>query len=194
MATLAIDTRQRVVLLVVGLFLVWMVGVMVLERIRHPSLVIHNTVVQQDAAMPKAMPMPVMDSIGALMQMASQNPNDLALLHKLTEALMNAEQWDAAENFAKKAYEKDTNNFTSAFFLGIIEHQKQRFPEAATYLEKALAIHDDPKARFSLAVLYLYFMKDKEKGLYHLQYGVEKTLMDDDMKKMFQEELNKIKK
>jgi len=128
------------------------------------------------------------------MQMTMQRPNDISLKNKLTEALMNANQWEAAENFAHKSLEQDPNNFTSNFLLGIILHQKKQFDQAAAVLEKALTIQEDAQARYSLAVLYLYFLHNKEKGLFHLNEGLKKNTMSVQMSELFKKELEKNQK
>ena len=165
-----------------------MLLVFLVDRLRNPSLVVQVASMPKQEARESAMPGG--DEIGALMRELKEKPHDLELMNSLAEALMNAEQWDAAATFVDRALSEDSKNFTAHFLKGIILHKKGRYEEAAKALEAALAIKDDARARYSAAVLYLYFLKNKELGRKHLERGLALPDLPKDMKDLFTKEMD----
>lgn len=53
--------------------------------------------------------------------------------------------------------------------LGIIQHSQNRNAEAAASLEKVVAAREDPSVRYSLGILYAYYLEQPDKGLEQLQ-------------------------
>ncbi len=186
-----VTLREKIVLSLVGLSLCGMLLVFLVDRLTHPSLVV------EVAHPPKSAPQPMMadsEGIGELMRRLQQNPHDVALMNSVAEGLMNAEQWDAAATFVDRALAEDKNNFTANFLHGIILHKKGQYADAAKALEKSIVIKDDARARYSAAVLYLYFLKNKEMGRKHLEAGLSLPDLPKDMRELFEKELRAIEK
>ncbi|MBQ7606868.1 MAG: tetratricopeptide repeat protein [Desulfovibrionaceae bacterium] len=183
-----VSRRERAVLLLLGASICCMLLVFLVDRLRNPSLVVQVASMPKQEARESAMPGG--DEIGALMRELKEKPHDLELMNSLAEALMNAEQWDAAATFVDRALSEDSKNFTAHFLKGIILHKKGRYEEAAKALEAALAIKDDARARYSAAVLYLYFLKNKELGRKHLERGLALPDLPKDMKDLFTKEMD----
>ncbi len=186
-----VSLREKIVLALLGVSLCGMILVFLVDRLTHPSLVI------QVAHPSKSAPQPMMadsEGIGELMRRLQQNPHDVALMNSVAEGLMNAEQWDAAATFVDRALAEDNNNFTANFLHGIILHKKGQYKDAAKALEKAIAIKDDARARYSAAVLYLYFLKNSAMGRKHLDKGLALPDLPKDMRELFEKELRAIEK
>lgn len=130
-------------------------------------------------------------SIGALMRQVSENPQDLNALLHLIEHLVVARNWEAAETFAQRAVTMDVSNPKPLYLLGIILHNQGRNKEAAEALEKVLAIKDEASVRYSLGVLYLYFLNEPKRGIEQLQAGLKDPEAGADLKATIQRELEK---
>lgn len=114
-----------------------------------------------------------MGAIGRLMEQAAKNPHDAPVLLKLTESLMAVGQWESAENFAQKALnETPGENPRAIYLLAVIHHNLGRHGAAAELLEKLLARQENPSARYSLAILYIYFLDKPEAGRGQLEKGI----------------------
>ena len=191
---------QRLCILLLAVALVAMLGTALVKRLQHPSLT-----EQRPAAMPATSDrvevqsnMPAVmgggnDVVGVLMQQVGKNPQDLDALMQLAEALMHQENWQAAETFAQRASVIDLNNPQPLFMLGVILHNLGREAEAAQALEKVIALQDTARVRYSLGVLYLYFLDRKDKGLACLEAGLKDPKIEDDIRAAIDEELQKHK-
>ena len=186
--------KQRLLILFLAVLLIVMLFVMLKERLLHPALTVKNAPQEMHFQASSETITRDMDEIGALMQMVKANPKDSALILKLCDALMHAERWDAAESFARRVLDNDPNNFQAHFLLGVILHQRQNYQEAQEMLQKALAIHDDPAARYSLGILCLYFLQQQEQGLLHLKAALKLPDLTPELKASIEEELRKQQK
>lgn len=200
---------QRLCIILLALGLVAMLGTALVKRLQNPSL----TEQRAPAAMPAnagsagsqsgkssgmsgGMPGNMGggdDQVGALMQQVGKNPQDINALMQLAEALMHQENWQAAETFAQRASVVDLNNPQPLFMLGVILHNLGRSAEAAQALEKVIALQDTARVRYSLGVLYLYFLDQKEKGLACMEAGLKDPKIEDEIRAAIDEELQKHK-
>lgn len=194
---------QRLCIILLAVALVAMLGTALVKRLQNPSLTEQRQPVAAAPAAPAGgnggMPqgMPGMaggdDTVGALMQQVGKNPQDLDALMQLAEALMHQENWQAAETFAQRASVVDLNNPQPLFMLGVILHNLGRSAEAAQALEKVIALQDTARVRYSLGVLYLYFLDQKDKGLACMEAGLKDPKIEDDIRAAIDEELQKHK-
>lgn len=186
--------RARLLLLFLAVCLGAMLVVSLVERFRNPRLV---EVVGQSmppgmgAAPQSGAPAGPGDEIARLMQEAGRNPDNGEVIFHLAEALVAAGNWEAAETFARRAMVLDVSNPAPLHLLGVITHNLGREKEAADLLERALAMKEDAGVRYSLGVLYTYFLKDAERGRAHLQAALDLPDTPEEMRERIREELEK---
>ena len=193
--------NRRSILLLITAGLVLMLASTLSYFSDNPGLVSHTTTGTQAAA-PSGQQMPTsagMDEatqqgIMALMQKLQQNPTDLEALIGLAEHFMGMQEWQKAETFALRAVVAAPNETQPLYMLGIIQHSQNRNAEAAASLEKVVAAKDDPSVRYSLGILYAYYLNQPDKGLEHLQKALANPAAPDDLKKAIADEIGNIKK
>ena len=192
--TAALHTQSitdRIILICLILALTVMLGALLKNRLTSPSLTVTlNAREMHFEAKQETIPQG-MDEISALMQSVAQNPNDLKLILQLAETLMRAEQWEPALNFAKRAQSVDPKAFEPVYMQGIILHRQGRYAEAASKLEEALNIRDDANCRYSLGILYCYFLNAKDIGQRHLIAALEIPDITLELKATIEKELNR---
>ncbi len=182
------NTSARILIVFLSLALVTMLCLALAERFLHPDLTVQRE--QQLAPMPSVEDKKSME-IGALMRQAAAEPQNIDVLIRLVEQLTAAQSWDAAATFAQRAVAMDATNPKPLYLLGIILHNQGRHKEAAEALEHVLSLKDEASVRYSLGVLYLYFLNDRARGLEHLQAGIEDTEAGRDIKLAIRAELDK---
>lgn len=175
---------RRLIMLALLAGLLIMLGTALRQRIMEPELV-------QQVAHTPAHTQEEMSAVGRLMEQVSQNPTNMDGLLSLVNALVKTENWDAAENFAHRAVELDKKDPRPLHLLGVIQHNTGRHADAARTLEAVIALRDDASVRYSLGVLYIYYLNDKERGLAQLRAGLSLPDVGDSLKKHLQSELNK---
>jgi len=111
-------------------------------------------------------------AIGDLMRQVAENPRDSKAMIHLVEHLVTVQNWEAAETFAQRAITLDVNNPRPLYLLGVVQHNQGRHKEAAATLEKVLTLKDDAAVRYSLGVLYLYYLDEPERGIAQLSAGL----------------------
>lgn len=176
---------HRLLMLALLACLLVMLGTTVWQRIRQPELV------QQVAHTPARASQEEVSAVGRLMEQVSRNPSDMDSLLSLVNALVKMENWDAAENFARRATELDGKDPRPLHLLGVIQHNTGRHADAARTLEAVIALRDEASVRYSLGILYIYYLNDKERGLAQLRAGLALPGISDSLKKHIQSELNK---
>ena len=125
----------------------------------------------------------------ALMQKLQQNPTDLEALTGLAEHFMHTQDWQKAETLLYTAligyihYEAPVED----------QHNQNRHAEAAASLEKVVSVRDDPSVRYSLGILYAYYLNQPDKGLEQLQKALDNPAAPDDLKKAVAKEMDQIK-
>jgi tetratricopeptide (TPR) repeat protein len=139
------------------------------------------------------MPASMDRNIGRLMRQVAKEPDNknLDLLVQLAEALMAAQNWDAAEIFAKRGVTLNTQDQRSLYLLGVILHNKGQHKEAAEAIEKAIAVKSTAPLHYSLAVLNTYFLKHPQHGMEHFTIALNAPDADEELRQAIRQELNK---
>ena len=78
-------------------------------------------------------------------------------------------------------------------FGSLADGSFDRSAEAAASLEKVVAAKEDPSVRYSLGILYAYYLEQPDKGLEQLQKALDNPNTPADLKKAVSEEVTKIK-
>ncbi len=182
---------RRLVLLCMILSLLAMLAVSFVYRLQNPSLVVEaprrGGMMGQEAG-----PGGGMDpEIGKLMEHLRDNPNDVKSLVHLTEHLINQQNWDAAEAFVRRAVVAAPSDPQPMYLLGVVQHNKGQHAEAAASLERVVSMKDDASVRYSLGVLYLYYLNDPAKGVAHLTTGLHDEKASEALKASIRRELEK---
>ncbi len=185
-----IASSRKIVLAFLALGLGVMLVVSLQQRLMGPGLMAQSQVGGSSAAQSKADALTA--EIGQHMAELKENPNDFGGLVHLSELLMQAEQWEAAENFLRRAISLDANKAQPHYLLAIILHNAQKHTEAAASLEKSVAINDDPSARWSLGVLYAYYLDNVPKGLEELEKALKSPKITSELKANVEAEVKKI--
>ena len=175
--------KLLMVLLFAGLAV--MLGAALLGRFKDPHLVVQTPHAVQQAQEDTAV-------VGRLMQQVSENPADKEALMALVDHLVRMQSWEPAETFVQRAILLDVNDPKPLHMLGVIQHSTGRNSEAAATLEQALKLGDDPSVRYSLGVLYIYYLKDVERGVAHLKAGLLLPTASDALKQHMRMELEKL--
>ena len=193
--------NRRSILLLIAAGLVLMLASTLSYFSANPGLVSHTTTGSQAAAPSGQQQMPssagmdeaTQQGVMALMQKLQKNPTDLEALIGLTEHFMHTQDWQRAETFALRAVVAAPNEMQPLYMLGIIQHSQNRNAEAAASLEKVVAAKEDASVRYSLGILYAYYLEQPDKGLEQLRKALEIPNISDDFKKAVAEEITKIK-
>ncbi len=200
MTDLTFRKNSRFILLVLGAGL----AIMLVSTLSHfsanPDLVSHSTTGSQAAAPANQPTSPgatgmdeaTQQGIMTLMQKIQKNPTDIEALIGLAEHFMHTQDWQRAETFALRAVVAAPNETQPLYMLGIIQHNQNRHAEAAASLEKVVAAKDDASVRYSLGILYAYYLDQPDKGIEQLQKALTLPIPAD-LKKAVEEELVKIK-
>lgn len=180
-------SRRPPVSLLLALLLVFlcMLGTGLWQRFTQPELV------QQVAHSPAQPAQEDMVAVGRLMEEVSRNPANMDALLSLINSLVKLENWEAAENFARRGMQLDAKDPRPLHLLGVIQHNTGRNVEAAQSLEAVLKLHDDPSVRYSLGVLYIYYLEDSPRGVEHLRAGLALPGISESLQKHMQSELDK---
>ncbi|HZF60651.1 MAG TPA: hypothetical protein VEZ52_03400, partial [Desulfovibrio sp.] len=97
-----------------------------------------------------------------------------------------------AETFAQRAVTMDVSNPKPLYLLGVIQHNQGRHKEAAEALEQVVKIKDEASVRYSLGVLYIYFLEDPKRGADHLRAGLTDATASEELKAAIKQELEKV--
>lgn len=182
------NRSARALIILLALALIVMLGVSLKSRFQNPHLTVPARQQAMSAADGDAEGAQV---VGKLMRQVAENPQDIDALIHLIEHLVTAQNWDAAETFAQRAVTMDVGNPKPLYLLGVIMHNEGRHKEAAEALEQVLKIRDDASVRYSLGVLYIYFLDDPKRGVENLNAGLNDPKAGEDLKASIKEELEK---
>lgn len=174
----------RAVILLLGLSLLVMLGVTIKERVSNPHLVTERPTAPQGMGQEQNL-------LAGLMQKVAAEPTNKDALMHLAEHLMATQEWDAAATFAQRAAALDVNDPQPLYMLGVILHNQGKPQEAAATLEKVVVLRDDATVRYSLGVLYSYFLQQKDKGRAHWEAGLKDPKISPEMRQAIEEELKK---
>ncbi|MBQ9407455.1 MAG: hypothetical protein IJU37_12055 [Desulfovibrio sp.] len=193
----ACETRQvepvrpvfaRGLILLLAFCLLLMLGLALKERLFHPEALVVTgpTPMQEPASAAKP------DKLGALMRQVAMEPQNMDVLLELVEQLASVQSWEAAETFAQRAVAQDAGNVKAQYLLGVILHNQGRHREAADALERVLTLRDEASARYSLGVLFTYFLNDAPRGRMHWEAGLQDNDASEELKQAIRAELDKL--
>lgn len=181
---------QKALLAFVGLALMVMLAISFIDRVRNPELVVAG---RGGAGMGEARGSGegMNPDVAKLMEHLRDNPNDVEALMHLSEHLINDQNWAAAETFIRRAVVADPANTQPMYLLGVVQHNLGQHKEAAESLERVLRMKDEASVRYSLGVLYIYYLDDGANGVKHLSAGLNDPKASESLKKSLREELEK---
>lgn len=164
--------REKAMILLLGLGLCAILATSLWQRFSRPELVRSRFAPQ---GMEEAVPEKNLGALGELMRHVSEYPGDRGAILKLAEGLLALGQWGSAENFARKALAldpPDAPNPRTLYLLAIARHSQGEHEQAAELLEKSLEREENPRARYSLGILYLHYLRKPERGIEQLRKGL----------------------
>lgn len=183
------STGQKLVLIFVAVGLVVMLGISLVDRLRNPDLVVATRSGTPD--MGGGAQQGMNPDIAKLMEQLGKEPNNVEALMHLSEHLLNEQNWAAAETFIRRAVVAAPDNTQPMYLLGVVQHNLGQHKEAAESLERVLRLKDEASVRYSLGVLYIYYLNDSASGVKHLSAGLNDPKAPADLKKSLREELEK---
>ncbi len=160
--------------------------------VENPQMVQHTLSARASSQQEAAPQGTVPDGVMELMQRLQGNPNDMDALTALAQHFMHTQEWDKAETFALRAALSAPNDPRPLHTLGIIQHSTGRNAEAASSLEKALALKFDPSISYSLGILYAYYLNNPDKGLSYLHKVLEHPESPADLKNLVLTDIKKV--
>ena len=179
---------QRI-LLFLALAFVGMTAVSLVQRFMRPDLVMPSNIRAMSAGGEEARPGD-MNEIGQLMLKIQQNPGDVGAMLHLAEHFMEDKNWEAAENFLRKAVVAAPGNPQPLYLLGVVLHNQDKHAEAAACLERVVSLRDEPSVRYSLGVLYVHYLQDQARGGQHLRIALAQPGLADDLAQLLRTELD----
>lgn len=189
--TSVLNGKSKAVLAAVMAGMLCMLAAWFTGRITHPDLVVRHEAPQNQTA-EEAMPgMRMSPEIGKLMEAVGKNPMDGAALYHLAQHLVQENRYDAAENFIARAVAIEPHNPDRLYLLGVVQHNLNKNAEAAATLEQVAALNNDPSVRYSLGILYVYYLNQPDRGYGHLRQALAHEDTPADLKKSIADELAK---
>ncbi len=183
---------RKIILGVLSVALLLMLGVSLLQRVTGEPLVVQRAAEGSMSGAAEQDPMSdLMAEIGKHMEELKANPNDYDMLVHTSDLLVQTQQWDAAETFLRRALPLDESKAQPHYLLGIVLHNKEKHEEAAASLEKVVSINNDSSARYSLGVLYIYYLNDVKKGMAHLKTALEDANLPAELRVAIEDEVKK---
>lgn len=195
-----LQKRGRPLLGFLALGLVFLLGAALSYFNDHPGLVVHTSLQQasdsgvgtSDGGGMIASGEPIQQGVMNLMKKLQENPSDHEALIGLAEHFTHLQEWSKAETFALRALIALPADTQTLYLLGIIQHNQKRHDEAAATLEKVAAAKDDPSVRYSLGMLYAYYLNQPDKGLAQLRHALAMPAVTPELKTALTEEIQKI--
>ena len=129
----------------------------------------------------------------ALMEKLKANPNDVGIMMMISEHFLSSGDFPMAEMFSGRVLKVEAHNADALYIRGIARHRLDRHAEAAADFELAKDIHDGFAVRYNLGMLYLYFLKDKEKARENLAKAITFPNVSADMLDAVKKELDALK-
>lgn len=84
------------------------------------------------------------------------------------------------------------NNPDPSYLLGYISHLEKKEDEAIRYMEKSLAIKEQPAVHYSIGTIYCYFLNQKDRAIEHWNRALAMPECSDVQKKLIGAELRKL--
>ena len=153
-------------------------------RLEHPSLTlfVHNTSQQSQEPM---------GEIIALMQKLQKEPDNVEVLSELGNRFMFMRAWEKAMSFWTRLLKIDPENKMALNQVGVCYFELEQYEKARDTFLKLVKIDDkNYRAYYNLAMLYKYYMNDKDKARIYLQKIVSAHPDDENVFKAAQRELS----
>lgn len=179
------DTVKKVVMGLLAAGIVLMVGVTVVERLSNPSLVQPTNIPAQPQAARDENP------LARLMRQAGEEPNNAAIQVELAMLLLGQGNVEEAQTFLNRARVLDVNNPDVPYLLGYIANFNKHYDDAAKLMEESLALADRAEVRYSVGIIYQYYLKDTEKAVEHWKKGLVSGDANEAQLKQIQLEIDK---
>lgn len=170
-------------LMAVGILL--MVGVTVFERLANPSLVQPTNIPAQPQAARDESP------LARLMRQAGEEPNNASIQVELAMLLLGQGNVEEAQTFLDRARVLDVNNPDVPYLLGYIANFNKHYEDAARLMEESLALADRAEVRYSVGIIYQYYLKNTEKAVEHWKKGLVAGDANMAQLKQIQQEIDK---
>ena len=182
------------VLWLMGLGLTLMLGTTVAYRLLHPDMFAPRPLPVSQAAPAGAMSQgdQLMVHVGELMRQVQANPTDGAALVELVGHFVELEQWAPAEQFGRRAIAALPDEVKAHYLLSVALHGLSRNEEAAASLEQAVALDDSASLRYSLGILYGYYLGQKDRAAEQFRKGLEDAAASEALRKDLEQELTKM--
>ena len=187
--------RRVAVLWLMGLGLAAMLGTTVAYRVLHPDMSSPRPLPASQSAPDGAMSQEgqLMAHVGELMRQVQANPADGAALIELVGHFVELEQWAPAEQFGRRAVAVLPGEARAHYLLSVALHGLSRNEEAATSLEQAVALDDSASLRYSLGILYGYYLGQKDRAAEQFRRGLEDHAAPGALRKDLEQELGKMR-
>lgn len=179
------DTVKKVVMGLLAAGIVLMVGVTVVERLSNPSLVQPTNIPTQPQAARDENP------LARLMRQAGEEPNNAAIQVELAMLLLGQGNVEEAQTFLNRARVLDVNNPDVPYLLGYIANFNKHYDDAAKLMEESLALADRAEVRYSVGIIYQYYLKDTKKAVEHWKKGLVSGDANEAQLKQIQLEIDK---
>lgn len=125
----------------------------------------------------------------AAMQILKDDPNNVDALLKLADIFMAQENPGSAQGFVNRALVAAPADPRPLYYLGVLKAGQGDYEGAVEAMERSLSIADSPATRYSLAIIYIYHLKARDRGMSHLKIAVQSDDLDPTLKTLIDEEL-----
>ncbi len=183
--------RARPLILTLALCLLFILITSLMFRLSSNSLVKMPAPAQPVEMSETLSKMGMSPEVASLMQSLQRNPNDPVTLLSMVEVYLQQSDFSGAQNFVNRALMAAPADPEPQYYQGIIQAQLGQNTEAAESLERALKLGDTASTRFSLGILYIYSLGEKEKGITHLKAALFLPDITQEMRGLIEEELKK---
>ena len=104
-----------------------------------------------------------------IMRRLSENPHDVDALLDLSSFFLQSGNTEVAVNYVNRALIAAPGDWRPSFQQGLLLVSIGDYAGAAQYLERSLSLRDMPTTLYRLALLYIDYLDQREKGLKYLQ-------------------------
>lgn len=127
-----------------------------------------------------------------IMQRLKQDPQNAALMAEAGQKFMQIGDFHSALHFFEKAAEKEPNNATYLYWLGLTQIQKQKLQDAEHSLQASLKLKDQAETHYALALLYSEKLDNKAQAIKHLEQIINNSNAESALKNSAIQLLKKI--
>ena len=103
-------------------------------------------------------------AIMSLMQKMKDNPHDVDTLLQLASLFAEQGNGESAKDMVQRAVVAAPSDHRPPYLMGVLLAREGAWAEAASQLERSISLKDDAAARYSLAVIYRYHLKQEDKA------------------------------